>query len=64
MGNWRLCALTLDGEYISAKKITFETGRPQKIRSLPNGDVVIEKERRSIVELDKPPGTYYRDILS
>ncbi len=54
MRNWRLCALTLDGEYITVKKITFETGRPQEMRSLPNGDVVIEMERRSLVELDKP----------
>ena len=54
MRNRRLCALTLDGEYITAKKITSDTGRPQKMRSLPNGDVVIGMEAWFYSELDKP----------
>jgi len=63
MRNRRLCALTLDGEYITAKKITFNTGRPQKMRSLPNGDAVIEMEKIFFGEPDKPQ-EYTIDINS
>jgi len=54
MRNRRLCALTLDGEYITAKKITYDTGTPQKMRSLPNGDAVIEMENTFFREQDRP----------
>jgi len=63
MRNRRLCALTLDGEYITAKKITFDTGRPQKMRSLPDGDVVIEMEKTFFREPDRPQ-EYTIDIFS
>jgi len=63
MRNRRLCALTLDGEYVTAKKITFDTGRPQKMRPLPNGDAVIEMEKTFFGEPDKPQ-EYTIDIYS
>jgi len=63
MRNRRLCALTLDGGYITAKKITFDTGRPQKMRSLPNGDAVIEMETIFFGEQDRPQ-EYKIDIFS
>lgn len=63
MRNRGLCALTLDGEYITAKKITFDTGRPQKMRVLPNGDAVVEMEKIFFGEPDKPQ-EYTIDIYS
>ncbi|MFQ5722386.1 MAG: 6-bladed beta-propeller [Candidatus Aminicenantales bacterium] len=54
MRNRRLCALTPDGEFIKALKITGETGRPQKMRALPNGDIVIGFEKIYFGQPDKP----------
>lgn len=54
MRNMRICAVTPDGEHIKAEKISINTGRPQKMRSLPNGDIVIEKEKIFYGEQDKP----------
>lgn len=54
MRNRRICALTPEGEFITAIKISFEVGRPLKMRSLPNGDIVIENERSFFGESDKP----------
>ncbi len=54
MRNRRLCALTPEGEFIKALKITGETGRPQKMRALPNGDVVIGFEKIYFGQPDKP----------
>jgi hypothetical protein len=63
MRNRRLCALTLDGEYITAKKITSDTGRPQKMRSLPDGDVIIGMEKTFFAEQDRPQ-EYTIDVFS
>lgn len=54
MMNIRLCALSLEGEFI--KSITFQIseGRPQKLRSLPNGNVAVEMEKIYYEEADKP----------
>lgn len=54
MRNRRLCALHPDGEFIKAERISFDSGSPQKIRSLPNGDVVMEKEKIFFGEMDRP----------
>lgn len=54
MRNWRLCALTLDGEYITGKKLTSRREWLQDMRALPNGDVVIGMETMFFSELDKP----------
>ena len=54
MGNRRLCSLTPDGEFIKAARISFGLGIPRNIRSLPNGDILIEKEIMSYTEIDKP----------
>ena len=53
MGNRRICALTPDGEFI--KSVTISIGEmPQKIRGLPNGDIVIAMEKIYFREPDKP----------
>jgi len=54
MRNRRISALTLDGEYITGKKLTSRREWLQNIRSLPNGDVVIGMETMFFSELDKP----------
>jgi len=53
MGNRRLCALTPDGEFIKSVTISIG-GMPQKIRGLPNGDIVIAMEKIYFREPDKP----------
>jgi len=54
MRNRRISALTLDGEYITGKKLTSRGEWLQNMRSLPNGDVVIGMETMFFSELDKP----------
>jgi len=54
MRNIRLCALTAEGKFIKALTITGATGRPQKMRPLPNGDIVIEMEKTYFGEPDRP----------
>ncbi|MCK4646575.1 MAG: hypothetical protein KAU46_10000 [Candidatus Aminicenantes bacterium] len=54
MRNMRICAVTPDGEHIKTEKISINTGRPNKMRSLPNGDIVIEKEKIFRGEQNKP----------
>ena len=54
MGNMRLSALTLEGEFIKSVKVLRNEGRPHKMRSLPNGNIVIEKEIVFFGESDKP----------
>lgn len=55
MRNMRICAITPDGEHIKTEKISINTGRPRKkMRSLPTGDIVIQKERVFYGEQDKP----------
>lgn len=54
MMNSRLCAFTPDGEFINSVAISMLGAKPKKMRSLPNGDVVIELEKIYYRELDKP----------
>lgn len=54
MQNMRLCALSPDGNFIKSVNISFSMGRPQSMRPLPNGDIVIEKERIFFGEPNKP----------
>ncbi|MGD8536660.1 MAG: 6-bladed beta-propeller [Candidatus Aminicenantes bacterium] len=54
MQNMRLCSLSPDGEYIKAVKIDFFSGNPRKLRSLPNGNIILEREKRIRGEPDKP----------
>ncbi len=54
MGNRRLCAFTADGEFIKSVQIFRGEGRPQKMRPLPNGNIVIELEKIYFGEQDKP----------
>lgn len=54
MGNRRLCALTQDGEFIKSVQLFGNEGRPNKMRPLPNGDIVIELENINFGDSDKP----------
>jgi hypothetical protein len=54
MGNSRLCIHTTDGEFIKSIQVLRDEGWPQKMRSLPNGDVIIEIEKIYYGEGDKP----------
>jgi len=54
MGNRRMCALTLDGEYIQNITVQNSEGRPQSMRSRPGGGIVIEREVAHRGEGDKP----------
>jgi hypothetical protein len=50
----RLCSLTANGENIKTTIVQRAEGHPQKMKSLPNGDVVIEREIIHFGEGDKP----------
>lgn len=52
--NRRLSALTLDGEFIKAVNIQFTEGMPMKMGPLPNGDVILEREKIYFDNQDKP----------
>jgi len=54
LGNRRLSVLTKDGEFIKAANIQFTEGMPYKIRPLPNGDIILEREKIYFAEQDKP----------
>lgn len=63
-GNMRLSVFTKDGKLIKSNIISLARGLPHKIRSLPNGDIVIEsiktyyfdnkKPQESIIEIYSP----------
>ncbi len=54
MRNRRLCALSLDGEFIKSVSISMGEGRPQEMKALPNGDLVIELEKIYYSDLNRP----------
>lgn len=54
MGNIRLSTFSLEGEFIKSVKILRSEGIPQKMRALPSGNIVIEKEIIFFGESDKP----------
>ena len=60
--NRRFCVLSLDGKFIKSVIISI-TEKPQQIRALPNGDIVIAVEKFVIRERDKPQD-YLIDIYS
>jgi len=51
MGNRRLCVLTCDGKFIKSKPVSMSDGLPDKMRSLPNGEIAIGLE---VVRFDEP----------
>lgn len=54
LGNRRLSVLNLDGEFTKALNIQFSEGQPLKMRPLPNGDIILEREKIYFAEQDKP----------
>ena len=54
MGNRRLCALTPEGKLIKAEEISGLSGRPQRIKVLPDGDWVVETEKIFFDDPSKP----------
>jgi hypothetical protein len=74
MDNERLCALTAEGEFLKSIPVQRAEGRPQKMKSLPDGNVVIEKEivhfgekdipQDCIIQIAAPDLTLKKTILS
>ena len=54
MGNRRLCALNLTGELIKAQNESAFSGRPNRLRALPTGEIVLETEKTYFSEADRP----------
>jgi hypothetical protein len=54
MGNRRLCTLTPTGELIKAENEAAFSARPQRLRSLPTGEIVLETEKTYFGEADRP----------
>jgi len=52
--NRRLCALTLDGEYVKSVPLVTGEGRPEGMMSLPNGDLVMGWETVHYEDRTKP----------
>lgn len=62
MRNRRLCALSLDGEFLKSIPISIGDS-PQKIGTLPSGDIVIAVEKIHFRVPDKPQD-YFIEIYS
>jgi len=54
MMNLRFCGLTPNGDYIESVNFPFEAGWPRKLKSLPNGSILIELEKRDRSDLNAP----------
>lgn len=54
MGNRRLCTLTTEGKFLKSIQIYTRDGWPTKLRSLPSGDIVIEKFKVHFREENRP----------
>jgi len=63
MGNRRICSLTLEGEAVTSRDISGLSGRPRKLRALPDGDLVVETEK---IYFDDPkkPQDIFLELLS
>ncbi len=53
-GNRRLYAFTPDGEFRNSVNIAYEEGSVRKLRGLPTGEILVEKEKTFRNEPDKP----------
>jgi hypothetical protein len=53
MANRRFCILSPDGEFIKSRVLSTEEGWPWGMRSLPNGDIVLEVEKIDMKDPDK-----------
>ncbi len=51
--NRRLCAFTPEGKFIKSGNIPYDEGSVRKLRSLPTGEIVVEKEKSYRREPDK-----------
>lgn len=45
LSNRRLCAFTPEGKFIKSSNIPYDEGSVRKLRSLPTGEIVVEKEK-------------------
>lgn len=53
MGSHRLCSLTPAGEFIKAAIPAAFAGKPQRVRSLPTGEIILETEKIYFEEPDR-----------
>jgi len=64
--NRRLCAFTPEGKFIKSSNIPYDEGSVRKLRSLPTGEIVVEKEKSYRRDPDKPQictiDLYSRDL--
>jgi len=64
--NRRLCAFTPDGKFIKSSNIPYDQGSVRKLRPLPTGEILVEKEQTFRREPDKPQvctiDLYSRDL--
>lgn len=63
MGNWRLCTLTLEGEFIKSVGLQISQGRLLLMRALPGGEIAAGIEKAYFGEKDKPQ-EYFISIYS
>jgi len=54
LGNRRICALAPDGTFLKSRNVEWSDGRPQGMRSLPNGDILLGWEITDFQNFDKP----------
>jgi hypothetical protein len=54
MRNNRVCALSPEGEFIKSVPVLTGEGRPRKMNSLPNGDLVVGMVKTDFREMEKP----------
>jgi hypothetical protein len=54
IGNRRICALTLSGEYMKTESYAAFSGIPQHLGALPDGKIVLETEKTYFAETDRP----------
>jgi hypothetical protein len=53
-GNRRLCAFTPSGEFVHSVNIAYDEGFVRRLRGLPSGEVIVEKEKTYRKEPDRP----------
>jgi hypothetical protein len=53
-GNRRLCAFTPSGEFVHSVNVDYDEGFVRRLRGLPSGEVLIEKEKSFRKDPDKP----------
>lgn len=62
MGNMRICTLTPEGDTVITRDISGLSGRPKRLRALPDGNIVVETEK-IYFEDPKRPQDVHLEVL-